>query len=576
MTYSTPRLASLPHVLATAIVIGSVTMAPGRTVAAAFRTVALSGQPAPGGPGGVNYSNFPNAPVLNESGQTAFIGGITGPGVTSANNLGVWSEGAGSLALVARKGDQAAGASVAENFSSFNALTLNDAGETAFTGSLAGWSVTSSNDSGSWSEGSGSLALLAREGSQAAGMPAGATYRSFADISTGPSLNDAGASSFFATVTGGGVTSTNDSGIWLGEVGALTLLARTGTPAPGAPAGVNYGGFFEPKPINNAGQTAFFAFLTGTGVTTSNNAGLWSGGPGSLALKARTGSQAPGVADGVNFAGLTSPALNGGGKIAFRGTLAGAAVTSANDSGIWSEGSGSVALVAREGNQAPGAPSGAHFFSFDPPVFNDAGHTAFTASLTGGGVSPGSNQGIWLEQSGNLALVARTGAQAPGAPAGANFNSFSFRRSMNSPALNDAGQVAFLGFLAGEAVTSNNDLGLWATDVAGTLRLVFRKGDALKVAPGDFRTVSGLGFAYNTGNGDGRASGFNDRGQIAFRASFTDGSQGLFVTTVVPEPSALAMFSLAITGICWRSRFTDRRHQAACPLAGVPYCRPFC
>ena len=47
-------------------------------------------------------------------------------------------------------------------------------------------------------------------------------------------------------------------------------------------------------------------------------------------------------------------------------------------------------------------------------MLNDAGQTAFRADLTGSGVGSTNNQGVWSEGSGSLALVARTGSQAPG------------------------------------------------------------------------------------------------------------------------------------------------------------------
>ena len=78
-----------------------------------------------------------------------------------------------------------------------------------------------------------------------------------------------------------------------------------------------------------------------------------------------------------------------------------------------------------------------------------------------------------------------------------------------------------------------NDRGIWATDTSGALQLIARTGDQLEVAPGDFRTISDLDFVAATGNGDGRQSGFNNFGQLVFWASFTDGSQGVFVSNVV-------------------------------------------
>src|SRR5262245_55389056 len=101
-------------------------------VAAAYagnlRTVALTGQPAPGTPGGVTYESFGahyfvedleyefRGPVLNDAGQTAFRANLSGSGVDSTNNQGAWSEGSGSLALVARSGNQAPGAAGGVNF----------------------------------------------------------------------------------------------------------------------------------------------------------------------------------------------------------------------------------------------------------------------------------------------------------------------------------------------------------------------------------------------------------------------------------------------------------------------------
>jgi hypothetical protein len=76
---------------------------------------------------------------------------------------------------------------------------------------------------------------------------------------------------------------------------------------------VNFGPFSTPV-LNHVGQVAFFANLTGTGVTGSNNEGVWRGGPGSLSLVARRGDQAPGTATGVNFGSPSIPVLNDAGQ----------------------------------------------------------------------------------------------------------------------------------------------------------------------------------------------------------------------------------------------------------------------
>ncbi len=250
---------------------------------------------------------------------------------------------------------------------------------------------------------------------------------------------------------------------------------------------------------------------------------------------ALSGDVAPGTSD--SFTGFSVPALNNAGQTAFAGGLNS---SSASDSGIWSEGGGSgLALVAREGNTAPGTSD--KFVLFNSPVLNNAGQTAFSGRLNS---SSGTDSGIWSEGGGSgLALVARWGNTAPGTS-----DSFRF---LNSPVLNSAGQTAFVGGLNSSAGT---DRGIWAEDLLGVLTLIAREGDLLDVDDGsgtDLRTISRLSFIANTGNGDGRASGFNDLGQLAFLARFTDGTSGVFLSDLVaiPEPSSVVLSALGLFGL---------------------------
>ena len=286
--------------------------------AAALRTVALSGQQVPGTDPGVIYDSFGayydslfgaffRGPVLNDAGQTAFRADLTGSGVSSTNNQGVWSEGSGSLALVARTGSQAPGAPSGVNFRIDPTLelfspVLNEAGQTAFYGGLTDGSV------GIWSEGSGSLNLVARGGVQAPGAPAGVNLSFSAGLDPfnldWPKLNDAGQTAFVGALTGAGVTTTNNWGVWSNGSGSLDLVARAGDQAPGTPSGVNYGVSTVGPAVgglNDAGQIALWANLAGSGVVGDQNFGVWSGGSGSLMLVTRSGDHAPGTPSGVNF-----------------------------------------------------------------------------------------------------------------------------------------------------------------------------------------------------------------------------------------------------------------------------------
>ena len=87
---------------------------------------------------------------FNESGMTAFTGGLTGPDVTSSNNLGIWAESQGSVKLVFRKGDPAPGTDSGIVFGLYEGWFLNGVGQIAFGASLSGPGVDASNSSGLW------------------------------------------------------------------------------------------------------------------------------------------------------------------------------------------------------------------------------------------------------------------------------------------------------------------------------------------------------------------------------------------------------------------------------------------
>jgi hypothetical protein len=75
------------------------------------------------------------------------------------------------------------------------------------------------------------------------------------------------------------------------------LSGATGTTrglGPGLGADVHFNLGSSVPVINNEGRVAFGAFLTGAGVTDSNNRGMWSNGFGPLVNLAREGPGGPG------------------------------------------------------------------------------------------------------------------------------------------------------------------------------------------------------------------------------------------------------------------------------------------
>jgi hypothetical protein len=82
-----------------------------------------------------------------------------------------------------------------------------------------------------------------------------------------------------------------------------------------------------------------------------------------LRTVALSGQPAPGTAAGLAFDHLSAPQLDASGRTMFSGNVAGAGITSENDTGIWIERGGNLTLVLREGEAAPGFPSGTTFAS---------------------------------------------------------------------------------------------------------------------------------------------------------------------------------------------------------------------
>ncbi|MEX2092814.1 MAG: choice-of-anchor tandem repeat NxxGxxAF-containing protein [Pirellulales bacterium] len=505
-----------------------------------LRTVALTGDQAPGLPAGVTYGRL-IGPVMNSAGQIAFTADLSGTGVNSTNNSSIWSEGSGTLALVAREGSHAPGAQEGVTFRDFNDLfpQLNDAGQIAFVASLSGNSVDSTNGEGIWSGGTNSLALVIRSDDPAPGMPNGTKFVTWNPYNV--YLDNAGKVAITAVIAGEGFSGPhgpNASSIWVGDSNSLSLVTREGASAPGTPDGVDFHQFYFDTPVySTTSRIAFAVDVGGPGVDGTNREGIWSGSADSQTLLTRAGNHAPGTPNSTNFAFFGEYTVNSAGRTMFRAYLTGAGVDDTNEFGVWSDRSGSLALLAREGDHVPGMPDGTNFKDLYFPYMNSTGQIAFVATLAGGDVDNTNAVGLWSDRSGILELVCRSGDRPPSTPSGIEFIDF------DNIVLNSAGQMAFVGYIRGEGIHNFNDFGVWAEDRWGTLRLIGRVDDALQVAPGDIRTIDSIFL-----------SGFNDAGQLAFWARFTDGSQGIFITNLaaVPEPTSLLLVFAATSILACR------------------------
>lgn len=493
--------------------------------------VALSGQQAPGLPDGVTFSPVDFAfgfGYMNNTGHVAFLAFVTGPGITPANDRGIWVGRPGALALAAREGDPAPDLPTGVVYGTFNETpSLSGNGAVAFRATLAGPGVTSANDLALFGGPVGSVKLAARLGGPAPGGPVD-TYGSF----TASSINSLHQLAFGGT-TGAGVET-----IWFGVPGNISRSTSVGDPADGFPpgAGVTYadlflGGVLPPVQLNSAGQIAFSGTVVGPGIGGANDDGLWGGLPLSPHLIARAGLPPP----EISFVWFINPVISDSGLAAFE-----AATTNAPDRiriyRIIIGSAASLDEVAVEGEVAP-LGGGAVFNATGGlngnfvPRLNNANGVAFRSALAGAGVTPANDVGIWgHNDKGWLSLLAREGNPLPAAGTNVTIGAI----NNTPPALNGANRIAFRARLAGEGINFGNDDVIVAANALGDLVLAAREGQVVEVAPGEFRTFGGFGNITGPGTQDGSSTSWTDDCRLLFRADFFGGGggTGLFVADV--------------------------------------------
>ena len=191
--------------------------------------------------------------------------------------------------------------------------------------------------------------------------------------------------------------------------------------------------------------------------------------------------------------------------------------------------------MVRRGDQAPGLPPGVVLWIdgyYAGPELNNAGQLAFVAGYSP--ESPESEPGdaIYLANSQGIPhLIARSGDPVPGLLNSA-FTSFQQEYNLNDAfQLNNNGQLAFL---ASWTMGDTEGFGLIGVDTSGQLHRLASVGDMIPVGDNakqaDLRQIETLGWYLP------RVFELNDSGKVVFSALFTDGSNGIFTTTI-PKPT---------------------------------------
>jgi hypothetical protein len=507
------------------------------------------------GTGGATFSSSGLAAV-DPAGNVAAIGNLSGTGVVTTNNQGIWSGQPGALTLVARKGDQVPTLGAGVTYSSFFGPNINNNGTLIFRAAATGTGVTAANDGLLVHGTAAGVSVIARDGQQAAGAPAGVVYGNLNDTSNvsvnyQPVISMTGGIAFKSPLAGTGVTATvNDMGLWAGTTASnFTMVARTGNVAPGAGA-ATFSNFAKPV-INASGKIATAGTLTGSGVTTLNDRGIWAGtAANGLSLVAREGNVVPGTG-GATFVDFFVPGINNSGNVGFAALLEGTGVTPTNDRGLYFGTSlGTLTQVAREGDAAPGL-TGVNLGQINLPTLNPVDQFGFPSFLTGTGVTTANDTALWIGDTGGLDLIAREGSAAPGT-GGAMFGSF----QTTTPAMNGLGQLAFVAALTGPGVTNGaNDRALYFFDPEDGLTILARSGDTVPI-DGVSRTYADMFITSGTqtsGTQDGEVMGLNDLGQITV---FSLNGDSYLIT--VPEPGSLALLGLGALACLARRRRSAR------------------
>jgi hypothetical protein len=522
--------------------------------------IVKSGQQVPGEPG-VTFgvpSPSPTAPTfasasISNSGTALIYGSTIGAGITEGTNaIGLWTWQGGVIQKVLRQGEVAPGAGGAlYGQSAGSAPMMSGSGIAVYHGVLTGTGVTTSNDSGLWvGTADTGMTLAVRKGDTSPNV-AGATFSTL----TPHAINASGSLIFSSTLVGGGVTTANDFGYWTrSSTGTITPFLREGDVAPGT-GGVTFAASGVGLSTSNTSGVGVFrnALTLGGAVTSSNNAGIWAGTAGNVQLYLRSGNIAP--VTGGTLSGFSNPSVLQDGRVVISGTLVnGGAVTSANNQAVWAGDSpANLQLLFRKGDAVTGLPSGVVLNSIG--IFRTSGNNfSFFTTVTGTGVTTANDRAIfsWTPAAG-LTTVAREGDVAPNT-GGALFGQIGTISPLGGailPSISKNGSVAFYVPLTGAGVTTANDTAIFFRDGSG-LFLIARKGDVYDLDPGagvDNATIANLNLNdFSLASEDVGYSPFNEAGGFYWTATFTDGRTALFYSPV-PEPaSVLAILTVGLFG----------------------------
>lgn len=311
----------------------------------------------------------------------------------------------------------------------YNNPTIDSNGAITFRGQLGGAGITTANSKLFMRGTAGNFVTVARDGSAVpGGTPSGYVFNTTAGINglaanNNPTAN--GGMIVSGNINGAGVTATTDSAMYfVDSAGVGTLLARESDALPGGGGAIMTTTMTagSGQQTSNSGETIFSVTMTGGDVSgTTNNTAVVTFSPTGTRVICRKGSAAPGFTDGTT---ITPDAFGlnvmTGGHVEFGATLAGGAVTTANDKvRVTSLGAaaGGLRIYCREGFPVPGM-TGVNFkstasFSNATRSMTADGHILFSASLEGTDITTLNDGAVFSEFNGSMEVLLRKGQSIP-------------------------------------------------------------------------------------------------------------------------------------------------------------------
>lgn len=198
-----------------------------------------------------------------------------------------------------------------------------------------------------------------------------------------------------------------------------------------------------------------------------------------------------------------------------------AGVTTATDSVLLRQTASGLQVLAREGDLAPdraGAPlPDVKFRSFGNPVHGPAGKVAFIGTVA---ARSGTTGVWWLDGTGSVRLIARSGEAAPPIGTFAQFHNLVFpNATQGSPIIK-----ARLQAQASAKIGSSQTDGLWALNSAGELAFLVRNGSFVFLQSSLQGSISGLTSFVAAKGSAGAEHGVDPSGAVRVNASITGAS----------------------------------------------------